>query len=79
MSRKANQISRVALIRSDVKHAEQIPEEEIRKMVHEAVVLTGRIFRYYCCEDGHIVVIKPNLISTRATPWTGQCNHDVIQ
>ena len=55
--------SKVALIQSDKARAEQINEAEINAMVKEAIKLSGG---FGFIKDGESVVVKPNLISTRA-------------
>jgi uncharacterized protein (DUF362 family) len=58
----------VALVRSHRKEASDITESEVREMVRNAVELTGGFTD--TIEDGQCVVIKPNLVSTRATTGT---------
>lgn len=55
----------VSLIQSDKKRAEDIDETEIRSMVRQAVKLAGGLD---FIKDGQLVVIKPNLVSTRPHP-----------
>lgn len=54
--------SKVALIQSSKDRAEDITESEIRSMVRDVVTLAGGLD---FIDDGHAVVIKPNLVTTR--------------
>lgn len=54
--------SKVALIKSSKLRAEDISESEINDMVREVVKLAGGLD---FIQDGQLVVIKPNLVSTR--------------
>ena len=60
--------STVALIRSSAKNATQISDLEVRQMVRDVVQLTGGFSDII--KDGEFVVIKPNLVTTRATAGT---------
>ncbi len=55
--------STVALVRSTKAEASQITDEEVRQMVREAVDLAGGLSDIV--RDGQVVVIKPNLVTTR--------------
>lgn len=70
MSAKKNDCENpvVALVRSKRDHATEISDEEVREMVREAVRLAGGLSGIV--KDGHSVVIKPNLVSTRSFPGT---------
>jgi uncharacterized protein (DUF362 family) len=65
-TQKGNSI--VALVRSAAENASRISDDEVRQMVREAVALTGGFSDNI--KDGQSVVIKPNMVSTRATTGT---------
>lgn len=67
-TKSKNDMSKVALIRSQKAKAEEISQREVRDMVRQAVALTGGFSDII--KDGQTVVIKPNLVSTRATTGT---------
>lgn len=60
-------MAKVALLQSDKMMVSEIKTAEIKVLVREAVRLAGG---FDFIEDGQLVVLKPNLISTRAI--TGQ-------
>jgi uncharacterized protein (DUF362 family) len=64
-SNEKNIRSTVALVRSAKEDANQITESEVRDMVREAVALSGGLD---FIKDGQVVVIKPNLVTTRNVP-----------
>ena len=67
---KHNGNSTVALVKSPKQDATEITDAEIRKMVREAVRLTGGLSDII--KDGQSVVIKPNIVVTRHV--TGNIN-----
>ncbi|OOB79430.1 MAG: hypothetical protein BEN18_04025 [Epulopiscium sp. Nuni2H_MBin001] len=62
-----NKFATVALVQSQKKQSDDITTEEVKNMVRETVKLAGGLS---FIKDGQTVVLKPNLISTRAI--TGQ-------
>ncbi|WP_305768201.1 DUF362 domain-containing protein [Candidatus Epulonipiscium viviparus] len=62
-----NKIATVALVQSKEDKAEDITDEQIKQLVQETVELAGGLG---FIKDGQTVVVKPNIISTRAI--TGQ-------
>lgn len=58
----------VALVRSPKANANDITDDEVRRMVREAVALTGGFSDMI--KDGQLVVVKPNLVSPRVTAGT---------
>jgi uncharacterized protein (DUF362 family) len=63
---KADENAVVSLVRSPKPEATQITDEEVWQMVREAVELAGGLDDIV--KDGQVVVIKPNLVTTRTAP-----------
>ena len=66
--------STVAVIRSTATQASQITEDEVRRMVTEAVTLAGGLG---FISNGQTVVLKPNLVKTRV--GSGMLQEDLGQ